>query len=178
MVYQRKRDYEYREGWRPGVDANTVGGVMEEIEERHGTVTSELFLEASRAEDSPTHGVFEWDDGLAAEKYRLHQASQTICAIRVVVQEGPAAEVGGNPPRAYVNVQSDDRKRAQYMNVSDALSNEDTRSAVLTRALRELKAFQEKYSCLSELAEVLAAIGKVHDTIEKNVCGETDDNIE
>ena len=57
MVYQRKYDYEYREGWRPGVDANTVGGMMEQIEEKHGAVTSELFLEASREESSPTHDV-------------------------------------------------------------------------------------------------------------------------
>lgn len=163
MVYQRKRNYEYREGWHPGVDANTVGGVMEEIEERNGAVTSELFLEASRAPESPTHSVFEWDDGTAAEKYRLHQASQTICAIRVVIREGPVAEVGGIPPRAFVNVQSDDRKRAQYMNVNDAMLNEDTRNTVLSRALRELKAFQDKYSCLSELADVFAAIRKVQE---------------
>ena len=158
MVYQRKNDYEYREGWRPGVDANTVGGVMEEIEEKHGSVTSELFLEASRPENSPTHGVFEWDDGVAAEKYRLHQASRTICSIRVVVKEDPFGKTMEKPPRAYVNVSSDDSKKAQYMNVRDALENEDTRFLVLSRAMRELKEFQEKYSNLSELAEVFLAI--------------------
>lgn len=161
MVYQRKRDYEYRDGWHPKVDANTVGGVMEEIEERNGSVTSELFLEASRALDSPTHGVFEWDDGVAAERYRLHQASRTICAIRVIVRDGPGAKVGGEPPRAFVNIMEDDSKKAKYMNVSDALSNEDTRAAVLTRAMRELKAFQEKYASLEELADVFSAINNV-----------------
>ena len=161
MVYQRKRDYEYRDGWHPNVDANTVGGVMEEIEERNGSVTSELFLEASRAPDSPTHGVFEWDDSVAAERYRLHQASRTICAIRVIVKNGPGAEVGREPPRAFVNIVEDDSKKARYMNVSDALSNEDTRAAVLTRAMRELKAFQEKYASLEELADVFSAINNV-----------------
>lgn len=161
MVYQRRNDYEYRDGWRPGVDANTVGAVMEEIENTHGAVTSELFLEASRSEDSPTHTVFEWDDGLAAEKYRLHQASRTICAIRVIVREGPAAET--TPPRAFVNVTVDDGKKAKYMNVSDAMANPETRSVVLARALREMRVFQDKYANLSELAEVMAAIKKVCD---------------
>jgi hypothetical protein len=47
------------------------------------------------------------------------------------------------------------------MNVSDALSNMETRCAVLARAMRELKSFQEKYSALSELADVFAAIDSV-----------------
>lgn len=172
MIYQRKHNYEYREGWRPSVDANTVGGVIEEIESQHGTVTSELFLEASRAEDSPTHDVFEWDDSAAAEKYRLHQASRTICAIRVVIQdaENAGTNEGKNRardeplprlPRAFINIVSDDSKKARYMNVRDALSDEETRAAVLMRAVRELRAFQEKYERLQELAEVFSAINKL-----------------
>lgn len=162
MVYQRKRDYEYRDGWHPSVDANIVGSMMEQIEDTHGSVTSELFLEASRSEDSPTHAVFEWNDGVAAEKYRLHQAARTICAIRVVVKEVSEKYPEIKPPRAYVNVTEDDTKRAQYINVVDALSNEETRYAVLKRALRELQVFQEKYSSLSELTEVFAAIDRIH----------------
>ena len=160
MVYQRKRDYEYRDGRHPNVDANTVGSVMEEIEERNGSVTSELFLEASRAPDSPTHGVFEWDELLPVYAPTSH-SSRTICSIRVIVKDGPGAEVGGEPPRAFVNIVEDDCKKARYMNVSDALSNEDTRAAVLTRAMRELKAFQEKYASLEELADVFSAINNV-----------------
>ena len=161
MVYQRKHDYEYRDGWRPRVDANMVGAVMEQIEDRHGTVTSELFLDASRAEDSPTHDVFEWDDTAAAEKYRLHQASRTICAIRVIASTVANMDPIKKPPRAFVNVVDDDCKKAQYMNVSDAMSNRNTRQIVLGRAIRELRSFEEKYSDLSELAEVFIAISKV-----------------
>ena len=161
MVYQRRHEYEYREGWRPSVDANTVGGVMEEIEMRNGTVTSELFLEASRAEDSPTHAVFEWDDGIAAERYRLNQAQNTIRAVRVVIRDEQNGVVSSVPQRAFVNVMPDDRKRGEYMNVCDAMANEDTRHIILLRAYRELKAFQEKYADLTERADVFNAIDSV-----------------
>ena len=161
MVYQRKHEYEYREGWRPSVDANTVGGVMEEIERRNGVVTSELFLEASRAEDSPTHGVFEWDDGIAAERYRLNQAQNTICAVRVVIRDEQDGAVSRGPQRAFVNIVPDDKKRGEYMNVIDAMANEATRHIVLMRAVRELKSFQEKYADLAELADVFKAIASV-----------------
>jgi len=160
MVYQRKYNYEYRDGWHPSVDANTVGSVIEEIEDRNGSITSELFLEASRAEDSPTHGVFEWDDNAAAEKYRLHQAAKTICSIRVVIRASPEQEP--KPRRAFVNiVPADESKRAQYVNVCDALANEETRRVVLQRAIKELKSFQDKYENLSELAGVIKAIKEV-----------------
>ena len=162
MVYQRKHNYEYRDGWHPSVDANTVGGVMEEIEDRNGAVTSESFLEASRPEDSPTHGVYEWNYGVAAEKYRLHQAARTICAIRVIVKEGTGEDANVSPARAFVNIVEDDSRKARYMNVSDALSNHETRLAVLTRAMRELRTFQEKYASLAELAEVFSAIDSIH----------------
>ena len=170
MVYQRKYDYEYREGWRPGVDANTVGGMMEQIEEKHGAVTSELFLEASREESSPTHDVFEWNDGAAAEKYRLHQASCTIRAVRVIVKEDPRADPKDpkNPeaiklklPRAFVNIVEDDSKKAKYMNVRDAMADAEIRFTVLSRAVRELKVFEEKYASLVELAEVFSAIDRI-----------------
>ena len=169
MVYKRKNDYEYREGWHPNVEANAVGEVMEQIEEKNGSVTSELFLEASRAEESPTHRVFEWNDGIAAEKYRLHQASRTICAIRVVVRdEGQNEQINPQKPmRAFVNIARDDEKKAQYMNVCDAMSNSRIRNQVLQRALRELRAFQDKYSSLNELAGVFLAIEKVKHEQEK-----------
>ena len=71
MVYKPKQQYQWGDGWKPSVDANIVGGVVEQIEAENGRVTKEKFLDYSRPEDSPTHSIFEWDDSKAAEKYRL-----------------------------------------------------------------------------------------------------------
>ena len=64
MVYEKK--YSWRAG--KSVSAQVAGEVMEMIEKRDGELTKEAFLEESRPEDSPTHGLFEWDDAVASEK--------------------------------------------------------------------------------------------------------------
>ena len=76
MVFELKKNYSWSYGGF-GVDANTVGKTLEQIEADTGSVTKEKLLDASRAEDSPTHALFEWNNEIAGEKYRLEQARST-----------------------------------------------------------------------------------------------------
>ena len=47
------------------------------------------------------------------------------------------------------------------MNVRDAMADAEIRFTVLSRAVRELKVFEEKYASLVELAEVFSAIDRI-----------------
>lgn len=144
--------------WRVhhGVPAEDAGKVMEELMARDGEVTKESFLEASRPEDSPTHGCFEWDDTVAAESYRLHQSQLTILDLKVTISKDGEESLSGP---AVVNVSIE--KHAAYQDTWKALSVEDSRKVVLRNALNELESFKAKYSALAELAEVFSAIGNV-----------------
>ena len=153
MVYKRKNDYEYINGWKGVVDANTVGEVVEQIEERDGEITPAAFLEASRPTNAPTHGIFTWDDQKAAEKYRLQQARNTILSLRVV---SATTEDESVPHRAFLNVST--ASAASYISAVDALRVNETRVIVLDRAKRELQSFKDKYAELKELAQVFKAI--------------------
>ena len=51
-----------------------------------------------------------------------------------------------------------DKKSAFYVNVKDALENEENRRVVLDRAIRELKSFEKKYQKLSELSKIFKLI--------------------
>lgn len=51
-----------------------------------------------------------------------------------------------------------DNAQGRYINIADAMTDQETREIVLTRAMRELETFRQKYSDLSELADVFAAI--------------------
>ena len=83
MVFQSKYAWG---GIKYSVSADTVGAVLEDIEQQNGTVSKELFLDASRSEDSPTHGMFEWDDSIAGEKWRLDQARKIICSLSLKIE--------------------------------------------------------------------------------------------
>lgn len=145
--------YQWKAGSRIKASAQKVGEVCERLE-RKGELTPRALVDASRRKGSALHDLFEWDDKVAAEKYRETQAAYIIRSIEVVT-------VGTSEPvRAFVSVSTEGQART-YVNVECALSVESTRDEVLARALEELKAFERKYSNLEELANVLAEIRKV-----------------
>lgn len=138
------------------VTAQIAGEELERIERERGEITPAIVLEESRHDGAPLHDCFEWDDTIAAEKYRLHQASVIICNVQVAVTSGKKQKV----TRAFVNI-SDKRgvgQQGAYISIATAMRNDDTREIVLKQAIRELKAARKKYSDYSELADVFAAI--------------------
>lgn len=157
MVYERKK-YEWRH--HHGVSAEIAGKVMEDIIERDGELTKESFLEESRPEDAPTHKCFEWDDSVAAEKYRLYQSRQCIndMVITIIKDE----ETKKMPAMLNVSVR---KESASYQPVDKALSIEESRKAVLLNALKELESFKRKYETLTELAKVFAEIDAVKEKL-------------
>tara|TARA_R100000234_G_C4926714_1_gene146595 strand:+ start:144 stop:638 length:495 start_codon:yes stop_codon:yes gene_type:complete len=85
-----KKNYVYKKTAfvRRGVKAQTAGEELERISKEHGEVTPPLVVDEARPEESPIHEVFEWDDYVAAEHHREHQARQLIRSIEVVKPEG------------------------------------------------------------------------------------------
>lgn len=160
MVYQRKyswRDHSY------GVSAQVAGEVMEKIEERDGTLTKEAFLEESRPEDAPTHKCFEWNDTVAAEKYRLDQSRHIINGIVVNV-----IKVDGEEEKApaFVNVAVREKSdNATYRNIHVSMNDMEYRKQVLKNALYELNLFKRKYALYKELDVVFEAIRIVEDEL-------------
>lgn len=157
MVFQPKRSYSWAEnfgGFR--MDANIVGGVCEQIEDKNGSVTKERFLDASRPEDSPTHSMFEWDDAKAAEAYRLDTAKHIIGCLRVVYINPKDEEV---PVKAFVNT-SPLTEKAQYESVEVVLTEEDKRSTYLKRIKQELDSFIRRNANIEELADILIEAGQ------------------
>ncbi len=144
--------YKWKSGSRVKCSAQAAGEVCEKLQ-RRGKLTPENLVDASRSEDAPLHGAFEWDDAIAAEKYRVTQASYIIRSIEV---ETKYAE---EPVRAFVPVTF--KEKTSYKGIEVVLKSEDGREQLLSRAMAELRAFERKYNSLEELAGVFAAIREV-----------------
>lgn len=116
------------------------------------SVTPEQVLEKARDEKSELHKYFEWDDSIAAEKYRLYQARQLIQFLVIIpkTQETPAIR--------YFQITSEENK---YMPTRKFLQNKDERATLLLRAKAELVSFRERYRTLSELENVFEEIDKL-----------------
>lgn len=111
---------------------------------------------AARNEDSPLHACFEWNDGDAAESWRLHQARQLIRVV-VTYARTPDEKV---PYRVFVSL-TPDRVEGGYRLMADVLSDEARRLQLLDDAREDMRRFQAKYAALEELAEVFAAMAHV-----------------
>ena len=106
-------------------------------------------LDDARDENSLLHNVFEWDDSIAGEKYRLMQARILINTVRVTVN--------GTKTPAFFNtrVKLNDEMVQGYFPLARVMSDEEVHKAVLRDAIHDLEYAQEKYKEISELKGVI-----------------------
>lgn len=139
------------------VSAQVAGETIEEVQDALGkeNIEPQDLLDASRPINAPLHPCFEWDDEIAAEKYRLKQAGSIIRNITVTIITRSAAEI---TTRAFVNVSDAPCEKGNFIPIKLAMENADYRANILGHALAELRNFQHKYTAYRELAKVFAAI--------------------
>lgn len=160
-----EKKYLWKYGNGNGVPADVVGKEFEAIEKDNGSITKEAVVERARPEDSPLHKMFEWDDSVAGEMYRLEQARHYITAIEIKVV--PVGSNNGTPIRTngFLNVTPISKDATQsagrYINVDTVINNPDSYQIVLNRAKRELTQFRNKYQRFEELRPVIKAIDKL-----------------
>lgn len=145
MVYQWKVNGLHKTA------AQTAGEVCERLN-AEGRLTPTDLVEDSRPEDAPLHSEFEWNDDVAAEHWRMHQARNIINAI-VVVNEAPEP----TQVRAFFQVSP---PSSQYEPIQTIITRPDMYDMLLRRALSELSAFKDKYKQIKELKRVFAEIEK------------------
>lgn len=142
--------------WRAGVGESLFKGVdaqivAEEIASIGESPTAHDIVDAARNEASELHKCFEWDDSIAAERYREKQARDVVH--HLVIQEEHVPE-----DRPEVRIFHKVTESPGYQDVRKIVRNEDLYQKLLAQAWAELRAFKARYSMLSELAEILDLI--------------------
>lgn len=57
---------------------------MNRIREKHGKLEAKKVVDEARPVDAPLHPNFEWNDGIAGERWREHQARNLIRTVKVI----------------------------------------------------------------------------------------------
>lgn len=139
------------------ISAQEAGDHIEELRKEHeDEYLPKVILDDSRPEGALLHPCFEWNDEIAAEKYRLKQAGNIIRNLNIV-----HVDDNQEPPkvlklRAYVSTNNENEK-ANYQPIIMALSDDVTRAQVMKNAVTELKRFLDKYKGMLTLTEILDA---------------------
>ena len=140
-----------------GVNAQTAGEEIERIHRKHGQLLPADIVDESRHQSAPLHGVFEWRDQEAAEKYRQVQARELLRAI-VVVDSGAGLR---EPVRAFVRVQQG------YQPMELVIKRPDQLEELKAAAFRDLEAFRQKYQTLCKVPEFEPVFQALQGTVGK-----------
>lgn len=125
-------------------DANKCYTEMLDLE----NITPQAVLERAKDENSELHKCFEWDNDVAAEKYRKIQAGNVI---RMLYIETKSED---EPPLRVLSRTYD----TVYQPTRTFLTNTTEYEDLLKRALSELESFRKKYETLSELEQIFEQI--------------------
>lgn len=146
--------YQWKTGSHIKANADLAGTQCEQLERTIG-LTPENLVNANREENAPLHDEFEWNNDVAADKYRLHQARHIIACLCTKINSSDSTEP--KQVRAFLKCETNE----PYYSIDVILTDEDKHKSALARALNELKAFQTKYCTLTELTPLFKEIQKL-----------------
>jgi|688.fasta_scaffold24117_4 hypothetical protein len=155
------QEYFYKAGrCVANLDANTVGHELNRIYNKHGALAPATVVKESKPKQAPLHGAFEWNDQIAAEEHRLHQARQIINVVTVVPEDRPNTL----PVQAFINVtvvNDDDKNERRYTPVKEVIDTPGLYDQHLSHLKYRLKNMKIELSKFVELAQVCDAIDSV-----------------
>jgi hypothetical protein len=148
-----------------------AGKVVREIKAA-GAASPELRLpmavvKRARNRRNLLHPFFEWDNGVAAERWREEQARDLMRSVRVVtvtvLSDGSRAMA--TPVPVFAAVTLPDQGRA-YREVTVLTTTDAGRGALLREAVQQLERFRARYRAVVELTDVMRAIDHLTDPPE------------
>ena len=125
--------------------------VSEEIAEIGETVEPSEIVNKARNENTELHKCFEWNNDIAAEKYRIQQARNILCNLVFEHKDEPTKQ---EPIRLMYKTTENEG----YKSINLIMNKPDEYKALLNRAYSELQAFKNKYKMLKELKEIFDLI--------------------
>ena len=121
-----------------------------------GKITPREVVSKARSEDSPIYDCFEWDDGRAAEFYRVKQAQNLMNHIQIIVEY--AGEEKAIPMFINLVIDKEGKSERKYIQTEIVARDEGLRKQAIEQALRELIAWQIRYKDIEELGAIFSVI--------------------
>jgi hypothetical protein len=147
-------------------EAQAIGLRLELLEKR-APVTPEAIVEDARAEESPLHDYFTWEDAEAARLWRLDEARNLTNHLLVkVYRDGKEIEAKGWHSLRIVSEDGEPNGRA-YSSLATVSNSPELREQVIRQALKELDYWRRRYAEYRELFPVVRAIDRVSEVIEE-----------
>lgn len=124
---------------------------LQGIADEHGRLTARIVLDEARNPKHVLHNRFEWDNKVAAEKYRIEQARELIRRVRVVYK--PREDAQFSSVRAWHSVDTEEGR--VYHTAEEVAEDPFLLKLHLQNMEREWRSLREKYDRFAEFAEMV-----------------------
>ena len=131
--------------------------VVDELNSIGTSFSAKDVVNKARDPKTELHKCFEWNDAVAAEKYRESQARTVVGNLKITVIKGPSKQ----PEPIDIRYYSMASARGNYEPTEIIVRNQDKFDMLKEQALRELQTFRKKYAALNGLEAVFDAIDAV-----------------
>lgn len=130
---------------------------LKRLYKKHGMLTPDVLVSEARKSSNPLHSRFEWDDTVAAEKFRREQAYQIIMASRFVIEL--RASKRAEPEQ--INVRQflpEGKKQGHFKMRNTVLNEQEMRAAYVEERLEDLRSWCDQTADIEELQTIRRAI--------------------
>ena len=130
---------------------------------QHGTLTPDLVVTDARDPESPLHADFEWEDSVAAERYRQAQARQLLASVEVLIRVNKVKVA----TVAYVRDPDKAPREQGYSSVAELREDKERAKAALQYELRRIAALLERARRLALALGLAKEVDSLLDEIEE-----------
>lgn len=117
-------------------------------EKMEGVLTPQSVVETAKSKKSPLHDYFIWDDSIAAEKYRTHQARNLLNSITIEIKiEGKIEDIKPFHNVKIIVHQGTELEEVQrgYVSIESIKENEYYMNQIIEEAHREMSEWGKRY---------------------------------
>ena len=143
------------------VSAEIAAKEFDRIYNKYGVLDKKDIVEESRDKKAALHSCFEWDDAIAAEKYRQEQASDMVQCLVTVEKSDKSDEP--------VIVRAFVKTTEKYEPITVSIRSEEKYAVLLQDALNDAKWFMKKHAALVELQNVFCAIREFENKMKEAI---------
>lgn len=145
-----------------GFNANVqrVGEELEELEKNEDITNINVLKYAKNNPNSEIYKCFEWNDKIAGEKYRLHQANMIISSISFIIEEKPVKK-----QKVYYSIKTEEKEERTFKNIKNILKNDNEYIALCNKAKKELERCKDNYNNLIKKEDLKDIIFEIYKEI-------------
>lgn len=148
----------FSEGSRSRGNATVIKKALDKIEARDGNLMPAAVVREARSPKNPLHGCFDWDNRVAAHRWRLMQATQLILTVRVT-------GIDDADHRVYVNI----GYGKGFASITRVRSDPNLSEEIIRTAKAEIDEWMRRYQDLKEQLTILETAIKSAKSKKKRV---------